>query len=258
MIVIPSNVTPKGKSIMKNTRTVLSVMLFVLAILALPMQVKAQSNTSVRAVYSLDVKGNVTEYLKAVKPIIARFKKIQPKSKIHIIQSTYDGTGTGTINIVTDHPSMAYMEKMRIKNENDPELAKLWPTLEKFGVTVQSSGLYLNRAPEQDRDIGGSIEVVYAIDTHGKNDAYVAASKKIHARWNKLVNNATVSVYEAMFVGENSGMIYVVLNYPSMAEMEKIGDIEAGDAELTRLFTERDKIGATVKSLSLGTDVTPK
>ena len=242
---------------MKKSRTILSVILFISVVLVAPIQVGAQSNTPVRAVYSLDIKGNLEEYLEAVKPVIARFNEIQPKSKLRIHQAEFAGSDFGTINLVIDHPSMAYMEEMRPKFESDEEVAKMLPTLEKFGVTVVSSGLYLNRAPEQDRDLDSSISILYAIDTHGNNDAYVEGSKKIHERYYKIIDNAAVSVYEATFTGETAGRIYIVLGYPSLAEMEKIGEIEAGDEELTRLFAERDKIGATIVSRSLGRDITP-
>ena len=137
------------------------------------------------------------------------------------------------------------------------ELAKLWPTLEEFGVTVESSGLYLNRAPEQDKDVNSPIEVVYVIDTHGNNDAFVGGSKKIHERFYKVIDNGTLSIYEAAFTGDTTGMIYIVVGSPSMADLEKWEEKIANDEELTGLFAERDKIGATIVSQSLLRDVTP-
>lgn len=242
---------------MKKSRTILSVILLISVGFVAPIQVGAQSNTAVRAVYSLDIQGNVEEYLEAVKPVIARFNEIQPKSTLRIFQAEFAGSDTGTINFVIDHPSMAYMEEMRPKFESDEELAKLLPTLEKFTVTVESSGLYLNRAPEQDRDVDNPIEVLYVIDTHGNNDAYVEGSKKIHERYYEVFSNGDLSVYEAMFTGESTGRIYILVGFPSMADIEKREEKVANDAELTRLFAERDKIGATIVSRSLGRDVTP-
>ena len=242
---------------MKKSRTILSVILFILVVFIAPIQAGAQSNTAVRAVYSLDIQGNVAEYLEAVKPMIARFNEIQPKSTLHIFQAEFAGSDAGTINFVIDHPSMAYMEKMTPKFESDEELAKLWPTLEKFGVTVESSGLHLNRAPEQDRDIDSPIEVIYSIDTHGNNDAYVEGSKKIHERYYKVVSSGDLSVYEAMFAGEGTGTVYIIVGFPSMTDMERREEKVANDAELTRLFAERDKIGATIVSRGLLRDVTP-
>ena len=242
---------------MKQSRIILCVILFLSVVFVAPIQVGAQSNTAVLAVLSLDIQGNVEEYLEAAKPIIARFSEILPKSKLTVFQAEFAGSDSGEILVVIDYPSMAYIEEMRPKVASDEELAKLWPTLEKFGVTVESNGLYLNRAPEQDRDVDSPIVVIYAIDTHGHNDAYVEGSKKIHERYYKVISNGDVGISEAMFTGETSGMIYIGVGYASMADMEEREEKVAADAELTRLFAERDKIGATIVSRSLLRDVTP-
>lgn len=242
---------------MKKSRTILALILSISAGFIAPVQVGAQSKTTVRAVYSLEIQGNVEEYLEDVKPVIARFNEIQPKSKLRIYQAEFAGSDTGGIAIVIDHPSMAYMEEMRPKFETDEELAELWPTLEKYSITVVSSGLHLNRAPEQDRDVDSPIVVLYAIDTHGNNDAYVEGSKKIHERYYKVISNGDLSVYEAMFTGESTGRIHIIVGLNSIAAIEKNEEKIANDAELTRLFAERDKIGATIVSQSLLRDVTP-
>jgi len=242
---------------MKTLKKLFFVTLLVLVGSTASMQVSAQSSTAVRAVFTLDIEGDTAEYLEAVKPIIARFNEIQPKSSLHIFQGEFAGTETGSIDIVIDHPSMSYMEEMRLKNENDPEMAKLFPKLEKFGVTTVSRGLYLNRAAEQDRDVESALNILYAIDTHGNNNAYVEASKKIHERYFKLISDADIRVYESIFTGESSGMIYIVVGQKGLSAMEKTQEIEAGDEELQRLFAERDKIGATIESRSLLRDVTP-
>jgi hypothetical protein len=242
---------------MKKSRTILFVILFLSMVFVAPIQVGAQFNTAVLAVLSLDIKGDVEGYLEAVKPVIARFNEIVPKSKLTIYQAEFAGSNVGVILVVIDYPSMAYMEEMRPKVASDEELAKLWPTLEKFDVNVVSRGLYLNRAPEQDRDVDSPIVVLYAIDTHGQNDAYVEGSKKLHERYYKVIPDAAVSISEAMFAGDSSGLIYIGVGYPSMADIEKREEIVANDKELTRLFSERDKTGATIVSESLFRDVTP-
>jgi hypothetical protein len=242
---------------MKKSRTILFLILFLSVGFIAPLQVDAQSNTPVRAVYSLDIKGSVEEYLEAAKPVIARFNEIMPKSKLRIYQAEYAGSNTGGIDIVIDHPSMSYMEEMTPKFESDEELAKIWPTLEKFGITVVSSGLHLNRAPEQDRDFDSPIVALIGVDTHGNNDAYVEASKKIHERYYKVIENASVSVYQAMFTGESTGRINIIVGVENMAAIDKNEEKTANDVELTRLFAERDKIGAIIVSQSLLRDVTP-
>lgn len=242
---------------MKKSRTILCAILFLSVVFVAPVQVTAQSDTAVAAVLSFDIQGNVEEFLEALKPGIARINEIQPKSKITVYQAEFAGSDAGTILVVVDHPSMAYMEEMRPKVASDEELAKLWPTLEKFGITLKSRGLYLNRAPEQDRDVDSPIVVLYGIDTHGHNDAYVEGSKKLHERYYKVIPDGALSISEAMFTGESAGMIYIGVGFPSMANMEKREEKVANDAELTRLFAERDKIGAAIVSRSLFRDVTP-
>ena len=98
---------------------------------------------------------------------------------------------------------------------------------------------------------------LYEIDTHGNNEAYVEGSKKIHERYYEIFSDGDLSVYEATFTGESAGRIYILVGFPSMAAMEKEEEKVANDAELTRLFAERDKIGATIVSRTLGRDVTP-
>ena len=242
---------------MKQSRTILFVILFISVVFVAPIQVTAQSNTAVLAVLTLDIQGDVEEFLGAVKPIMARMNEIQPKSKITVFQAELAGSDVGTILVVTDHPSMAYMEEMRPKIASDEELAKLFPTLEKFDITLEARGLYLNRAPEQDKDVDTPIVVLYAIDTHGNNDAYVEGSKKLHEQYYKVIPDGALSISEAMFTGESAGMIYIGVGYPSLADIEKREEKTGNDAELQRLFAERDKIGATIVSRSLLRDVTP-
>ena len=149
------------------------------------------------------------------------------------------------------------MEERRLKNQGDPEIAKLLPALMETGATVEANELFLDRAPDQYRDLYSPVYQVYAIDTHGKNDAFVEASKKLHERWMKVNKKSTVHLYEAMFAGENPGMIVIAVGHPSMADVEGDNARIESDEELSRLFAERDKIGATVLSRSLITDVTP-
>lgn len=242
---------------MKKSRTILSVILFISVVFVSPIQVGAQSDTAIRAVVSFDIQGDVEEFLEALKPIIARINEIQSKSTITVFQAEFAGSDVGNILVVVNHPSMAYMEEMRPKVASDEALAKLWPTLPKSGVTLESRGLYLNRAPEQDKDVDDPILVLYGIDTHGNNDAYVEGSKKLHERYFKVISDGAVYISEAMFTGESAGMIYIGVGYPSLADIEKREEKTANDAELTRLFAERDKIGATIVSRSIFRDVTP-
>ena len=186
-------------------------------------------------------------------------KVLSPKSTAHVYESQFAGTGAGTISIVVEFPSMAYMEERSLTQEAnpDPERIKLLQAIMETGPSVESISLFRDRAPDQVRDFYSAVYEVHTIDTHGNNDAFVEASKKIHERWLKVSKEGTVRIYEAMFAGENAGLITIAVGYPSMAYMEGNGDRVASDEELVRLFAERDKIGATVVSVVLVTDVTP-
>lgn len=244
---------------MKKSRTILSVILFVFVGLALPMQASAADEATVVQIYSINTNGNTPAFLEAYKPFHERMKILNPKSTSHVYESQFAGTGAGTLGIVVEFPSMAYMEERSLAQEAnpDPEIAKLVPALMETGPSVESVSLYRDRAPDQVRDFYSAVYEVHTIDTHGNNDAFVEASKKIHERWLKVSTEGTVRLYEAMFAGENAGLITIAVGYPSMAYMEGNGDRVASDEELVRLFTEREKIGATVVSVSLVTDVTP-
>lgn len=244
---------------MKKSITILSVILFVFVGLALPMKASAAGEATVVQVYSINTNGNTPAFLEAFKPYHARMKELDSKSTAHVYESQFAGTGAGMLSIVVESPSMAYIEERRLalQANPDPELAKLIPALRDVGATVVSRSLFLDRAPDQVRDFYSAVYEVHTIDTHGKNAAYVEASKKIHERWLKVSKKGTVRIYEAMFAGENAGLITIAVGYPSMAYMEEGEDRISSDEELVRLFAERDKIGATIVSVVLVTDVTP-
>ena len=117
--------------------------------------------------------------------------------------------------------------------------------------------MLLDRAPDQVRKSSSPVEEVYTIDTHGNNDAYVESSKKLHEIVYKKIPDISVRVWEATFAGESTGMIYIIVGYQSMADMERIGAIIEDNEEIQKLFAERDKIGATIVSLSLSAELKP-
>lgn len=242
---------------MGKSRIILSATLFIFLGLALPMQANAVDETAVVQVITINTNGNTAAWLEAYKPLSARLNELNTKATAHVYESRFAATETGTLNIVIKYPSMAYMEERRLKNQGDPEIARLLPALMATGMTVEANSLFLDRAPDQARGLYSPVYQIHTIDTHGKNNAYVEASKKIHERWLKVNKEGTVRIYQGMFAGENTGMIIIAVGFPSMAYMEGNGDRVASDEELGRLFTERDKIGATVVSVSLIADVTP-
>jgi len=242
---------------MKQPRTIKFVILLVIIGFALPMQANAADETQVAQVYVFNTHGNTAAWLEGVKPIIARLKVLNPKQNIHIHESQLAGTGVGTITLVAEHSSMAYMEEMRIKNEGDKEVARLFAAMADIEVDLESRSLIIDRAPDQVRSVTAPVDEVYGIDTHGNNGAYIEGSKKLHELIYKKIPDVSVRMWEAMFAGENSGMIFIVVGYQSMADMERISVMIEDDNDIQKLFAERDKIGATIVSRSLSANVTP-
>lgn len=242
---------------MKKSIAILSAVLFVIIGFALPIQANAADETTVVQVITINTNGNTAAWLEAYKPLSARLDKLNTRATAHVYEAQFAGTETGMLNIVVKFPSMAYMEERRLKNQGDPEIGKLLPALMKTGMNVEANSLFRDMAPDQARDLYSAVYQVYSIDTHGNNNAFIEASKKIHDRWLKVNKESTVRIYEAMFAGENTGLIVIAVGFPNMAYMEGTDDRSASDKKLSELFSERDKIGATVVSVSLITDVTP-
>ena len=242
---------------MKRFRMTLSLWLFVVAVFTLPMQASAADETPIAQVYTFDTHGNTAAWLEAAKPILARLKVINPKQNVHIHESQFAGTDVGRINLVAEHPSMAHMEQVGLKADKDKELAGLLAKMANIEMDLISQSLLVDRAPDQVRKSSSPVEEVYSIDTHGKNDAYVEGSKKLHAAIYKKIPDISVRVWEATFAGESTGMIYIVVGYQSMADMERIGAQIEGDEQIQNLFAERDRVGATIISTGLSTDITP-
>jgi len=220
------------------------------------MQASAADDTHVAQVFTFNTHGNTAAWLEGIKPILARIKVLSPEGYVHIHEDRFAGTGVGTVNLVVEYPSMAKLEQARLKVDKDEEVAKLFAKIANIEVELVSRNLLLDRAHDQVRLPASPVEEVYTIDTHGKNDAYVEFSKKLHDAVYKKIPDISVRVWEAMFAGEDTGRIVIVVGYKSMADMERIGNSIEGDEEIQRLFAERDKVGASTVSCSLSTNVT--
>ena len=242
---------------MKQLRMYLFLFLCSFAVLTLPVQAFAADETHIAQVFTLNTHGNTAAWLEKIKPINERIKVLNPKENVHIHESRFAGTDAGTVNLVVEYPSMANMEQAALKVDKDKEVAKLFENMAGMEVEIVSRSLLLDRAPDQVRLSSSPVEEVYTIDTHGKNDAFVAGSKKLHEVVYKKIPDISVRVWEATLAGENTGKILIIVGYPSMAEMERIGKIMEEDKEIQSLFAERDKVGATVVSCSLDTNITP-
>ncbi len=242
---------------MRRLRMNLIILLCAFAVLTLPMQSYAADETHVAQVFTFNTHGNTAAWLETIKPIIARMKVLSPQGYVHVHENRFAGTGVGTINLVAESPSMALIEQARAKANKDEEIAKLSAKMANIQAELISQSLLLDRAHDQVRLPSSPVEEVYEIDTHGKNDAFVEGSKKLHEVIYKKIPDISVRVWQATFAGENTGRIYIIVGYKSMAEMERIGKIIENDKEIQNLFAERDKVGATEVSCSLSLEVTP-
>jgi len=104
---------------------------------------------------------------------------------------------------------------------------------------------------------GTAITQVITIDTHGNTKAYLDGLKPVLARNKELALKANFRVYEAGFSGTDTGLIYVVIEYPSMAYLEEVGKKIESDPELTKGIMSLKKTGRTIESDSILFDVTP-
>lgn len=242
---------------MKNNITFIYFFLLVVLTCSVSIQANAADGRPIHLVYTVDAHNNTQAYLEAIKPVIARVKKISPKTVVRVLEAQFAGTGSGAVYVVVQQPSMAYIEKNREKNANDAEMAKLIPKLMEAS-TLKGINFYMDRAPAQATDVNNPVQVVYAVNTHGKTAAYLEATKKIDARFMSINKKSTVRVFENMYGGSGAGTILVIVGYPSMTYMEQNESRVSNDAELTRLFTERDELGATIESVSQLNDITPK
>ena len=230
--------------------------LFVLMSFTTSFNVNAADNPHVQIVYSINTHSNTQAYLEAIKPVIARVKKLSPKTSIRVYEAQFAGAGAGNVYVVVEQPSMSYMDENREKMQNDAELSKLFPKLTETG-TREATSLYVDRAPMQATGVNNRVQVVYAVDTHGKTQAYLEATKKLDARYLSLSPKSTVRVFESLYAGNGAGLVLVIVGYPDLTYLEGNTDRIGDDPELVKLFTARQEIGATVESVSLLNDVTP-
>lgn len=241
---------------MRQLTTVIFASLFVLISSAAPMMVNAADTPHVQVVYTINTHNNTQAYLEVIKPIIARLNKISPKTMVRVYEAQFAGSEAGKVYVVVEQPSMTYMDEIRDKVDNDAEITRLFPKLIEIS-TREATGLYVDRAPQQATGVNNRVQVVYAINTNGHTAEYLAGTKKVDARFLALSPKATVRVFESMFDGEGAGTILIIVGYPSMTYLEENNDKIGNDAELTKLFADRDKIGASIVSVSLLNDITP-
>jgi len=241
---------------MKILRMIIYGILCLLAF-TLPLQVNAADETQIAQVWTVNTHGNTTAWLEGIKPILTRLKVLNPKQNVHIHESQLAGSNVGIINLVAEHPSMSHLEQVRLKADKDEEVSKLFAAMADIKADVVSVSLLRDRAPDQVKSSSSPVEVVYGIDTHGNNNAYVESSKKLHELIYKKIPDISVRIWEAAIAGQGTGRIYIIVGYKSMADVERIDASIEADEEIMKMFAERDKIGATIVSRSLSSTIYP-
>jgi hypothetical protein len=96
------------------------------------------------------------------------------------------------------------------------------------------------------------------LDAHGKSAEYLQLVSLTIARQHQVAPGIKTRIFRGSFAGEQTGLLYIILEYPSMEFMVEAQRKLAADPEWDRL--RRDvglKTGRTLISDSLFLDVTP-
>ena len=129
---------------MKKACVVLGVTLAILIAVGAASEVRAEP---VASVVTVDVKGNLDEYLAGIKDLIALAKKLIPNATIRVWQATAAGEETGTVYVVLEHPSLEDYAKNNGKVRADPDWAKLIERFPKTGREILSNSLIRDVTP---------------------------------------------------------------------------------------------------------------
>lgn len=113
-------------------------------------------------------------------------------------------------------------------------------------------------SPAEAQEHDGPVMQITILDTHDKTDLYLTLVRKTITRQNIVAPGIKTRIFRGTFAGPSTGLLYLVLEYPSMDFMVKAQARLALDAEWDRL--RRDvgvQTARTLVSDSLFADVTP-
>ena len=99
---------------------------------------------------------------------------------------------------------------------------------------------------------------VVAVDTHGKTAEYLEGLKALPGALARLAPGAEFRVYEAAFAGPDTGDVYIVISFPSMAALSAATAKISADKEWGDVVKKLEAMGRTLESNSILMDRTPK
>lgn len=98
---------------------------------------------------------------------------------------------------------------------------------------------------------------VVTVDTHGKTAAYVKAIAPLIKRTKELSPGSEVTVYEALYSGEDAGKVYVALAFPNMAALASFQTRSEADEEFAKHLAALEATGRTILGRSVLVNRTP-
>ena len=123
---------------------------------------------------------------------------------------------------------------------------------------VLSGALLLSALPALAADAPKVLNVIAVKVKPGEQDAYLKKVKALNGVMKRLATGGTMRVWEATVAGDNTGMIYVGIEYPDLASFGAGMAKSRQDEEWKKAIAELDKSGLReVRSNSLLTEITP-
>ena len=128
-----------------------------------------------------------------------------------------------------------------------------------FAMTVYVAvvGVFLISGSSLAEEDSNTVLQVVTIDTHGNTAAYVASLKTVLDRLEELAPESNSRVWVATMSGDQTGTVYVVIEYPSMAAFAAATETVFVDEVWTKGVAALAETGRTIESQSLLSEITP-
>lgn len=126
------------------------------------------------------------------------------------------------------------------------------------GIILGFASLLLAPAQVVAKDGGPAVMQMTVLDPHDMAGEYLSLVALTIARQNEVAPGIKTRIFRGSFAGEQTGLLYLILEYPNMAFMVEAQARLAADPEWDRLRRNVGlKTGRTLVSDSLFLDVTP-
>lgn len=99
------------------------------------------ANADQRLVTTIDPHENTAEYLKALKPLMARLQALNPDAEAEVLMGTFAGSSSGLIYVVVSSETIAGVGEITEKTNNDAEFQRLLAAVAATGRTIVSRSL---------------------------------------------------------------------------------------------------------------------